>query len=140
KSKTLHKPDAASRREHPINVTRSPVADESRTCRQHTIRAQGRVFNRACSRCTQEDRRCDRVPCQQKHRFLPSRAFMTAVNITITRIPRLCLRAHSLPQNYGSHFYDIPDFGSHLRGGKRLRLPSPAPYPAPPGGLPPDPI
>src|SRR5262249_28019399 len=104
KSKTLHKPDAASRREHPINVTRSPVADESRTCRQHTIRAQGRVFNRACSRCTQEDRRCDGVPCQQKHRFLPSRAFMTAVNITITRIPRLCLRAHSLPQNYGSHF------------------------------------
>src|SRR5215831_2255252 len=71
KSKTLHKPDAAPRREHPIDVTRSPVADESRTCRQHLIRAQGRVFNRACGRCTQEDRRCDRVPCQQKHRFLP---------------------------------------------------------------------
>src|SRR5262249_43122325 len=28
-------------------------------------------LQRACSRCTQEDRRCDRVPCQQKHRFLP---------------------------------------------------------------------
>src|SRR5215831_10685097 len=70
KSKTLHKPDAAPRREHPIDVTRSPVADESRTCRQHTIRARGRVFNRACSRCTQEDRRCDRIPCQKKHRFL----------------------------------------------------------------------
>src|SRR6516162_5306776 len=71
KSKTLHKPDAAPRREHPIDVTRGPVADESRTCRQHTIRAQGRVFNRACSRRTQEDRCCDRVPCRQKHRFLP---------------------------------------------------------------------
>src|SRR5206468_1766479 len=71
KSKTLHKSDAAPRREHPIHVTRSIFADEIRTCRQHTIRAQGRVFNRACSRCTQEDCRCDRVPSQQKHRFLP---------------------------------------------------------------------
>jgi len=35
------------------------------------IRAQGRVFSRACSRRTQEDRRCDRATCQQKHRFLP---------------------------------------------------------------------
>ena len=70
-SKTLHKSDAAPRVEHRIDLTRSPVGDESRTCREHPIRAQGRVFNRACSRCTQEDRRCDRVPCQQKHRFLP---------------------------------------------------------------------
>src|SRR6266436_4782576 len=88
KSKTLHKPDAAPRREHPIDVTRGPVADESRTCRQHTVRAQGRVFNRACSRCTQEDRRCDPVPCQQKHRFLPSRAFMTAVCLNRNRPSR----------------------------------------------------
>jgi hypothetical protein len=70
-SKPLHKSDAAPRLEHPIDVTRSIVGDESPTCRQHLIRAQDRVFNRACSRCTQEDRRCDRVPCQQKHRFLP---------------------------------------------------------------------
>src|SRR5262245_10849889 len=88
KSKTLHKPDAAPRREHPIDVTRSPVADESRTCRQHTIRAQGRVFNRACSRCTQENRRCDRIPCQKKHRFLPSRALMTAVCLNRNRPSR----------------------------------------------------
>src|SRR5262249_26229953 len=70
-SKTLHKSDAAPRLEHPIDLTRSPVGDEGRTCRQHLIRPQGRVFNRACSRCTRKDRRCDRVPCQQKHRFLP---------------------------------------------------------------------
>src|SRR5215831_19233280 len=70
-SKTLHKSDAAPRLEQHIDVTRSIVGDESLTCRQHMICAQGRVFNRACSRCTQEDRRCDRVPCQQKHRFLP---------------------------------------------------------------------
>ena len=70
-SKTLHNSDAAPRLEQHIDVTRSIVGDESFTCRQHMICAQGRVFNRACSRCTQEDRRCDRVPCQQKHRFLP---------------------------------------------------------------------
>ena len=75
-SKTLHKSDAAPRLEQHIDVTRRSVGDESLTCRQHrdgwqVICARGRVFNRACSRCTQEDRRCDRVPCQQKHRFLP---------------------------------------------------------------------
>jgi hypothetical protein len=35
---------ARPRLEHPIDLTMSPVGDESRTSRQHTIRAQGRVF------------------------------------------------------------------------------------------------
>ena len=35
-SKPLHKSDAAPRLEHPIDVTRSIVGDESRTCRQHS--------------------------------------------------------------------------------------------------------
>src|SRR5215831_3341851 len=67
-SKTLHKSDAAPRLEQHIDVTRRNVGDESLTCRQHrdgwqVICARGRVFNGDCSRCTQEDRRCDRVPC-----------------------------------------------------------------------------
>src|SRR5262249_20107227 len=74
-SKTLYKSDAAPRLEQNIDVTRRIVGDESLTCRQHRdgwqVCAQGGVFNRACSRCPQEDRRCDRVPCRQKHRFLP---------------------------------------------------------------------
>src|SRR5262249_19505641 len=129
KSKTLHKPNAAPRREHPIDVTRGPVADESRTCRQHTIRAQGRVFNRACSRHTQEDRCCDRVPCQQKHRFLPARAFMTAVNITITRIPRLCLS----PRITGPISRISLILGPILKAGKRLSAAAPS---RPSGGVP----
>src|SRR5262245_49067886 len=81
--KTLYKSDAAPRLEQHIDVTRRIVCDESLTCRQHRdgwqVCLQGRVFNRACSRCTQGDRRCDRVPCQQKHRFLPdTHASMTA--------------------------------------------------------------
>jgi hypothetical protein len=82
-SKPLHKSDAAPRLEHPIDVTRSIVGDESPTCRQHLIRAQDRVFNHACSRCTQEDRRAATVYRASKNivsSLTHTRASMTVVN------------------------------------------------------------
>src|SRR5215831_3999921 len=92
-SKPLHKSDAPPRLEHPIDVTRSIVGDESPTCRQHLIRAQDRSSTALAADALRKTaaatvyRASKNIVSSQTH----SRASMTAVNVSITRIPRLCL-------------------------------------------------
>jgi hypothetical protein len=96
--KTLYKSDAAPCLEQHIDVTRRIVGDESLTCRQHRdgwqVFFQGRVYQPRLQ--PMHSGRPPLRPCTvpAKTSFSPrhTHASMTAVNVSITRTPRVCLR------------------------------------------------
>src|SRR5262249_53142101 len=80
-------------------------------------------LQRACSRCTQEDRRCDRVPCQQKHRFLPDTQTPNPSSSSTLRADSSSMPVRPPPQTASKTIPETPPNGRRVLPPTRQRLP-----------------